>query len=134
MRAYEPLQKTGSARSGAALEVMLWVDSDQYYGPDRRRLREKRMRERRRYECGDRLPAMNTALVQLRMRTLEAHGDRLPAFIIRLKGVVTLANMKSETGVAHELIALIGQLTNLRGGDPRQIIYAALDRAQAHLN
>ena len=112
---------------------MYWVDTDQYYGPDRRRLREKRMRERRRFDCDPRLPAMNTALTQLRMRTLDAQGDRLPAFISRLKGTVTLASVKGETGVANELSALVNQLISHRGGDMRQAIYSALDRAQARL-
>lgn len=110
---------------------MQWVDCDQYYGPDRRSVRERRLRERRRIACGERVPAMNTALLQLRMRTLDACGDRLPRFIDRVRGVVALAKVKGEHGVAEEMIALSTQLANLRGGDARELIYAALDRAMA---
>jgi hypothetical protein len=113
---------------------MLWIDSDQYYGPDRRRLREKRLRERRRLQYDSRLPAMNTALTQLRMRTLDAQGARLAPFILRLKGAVALANIKNEAGVSRELVILITHLNSHREGDVRPVIYAALDRAQAAQN
>lgn len=108
---------------------MQWVDCDQYYGPDRRQARERRLRERRRIACGERIPAINTAILQLRMRAFDASGDRLPRFIGRVRGVATLALLHRESGIAEELMALSTQLSNLRGGDASELIYRALDRA-----
>ena len=112
---------------------MLWVDNDHYYGPDRA-LHTKRFRDRRRFECGNRLPAMNTALLQLRMRTLEAEGARLPAFVNRLQGLATLARLKDEVAVMQELVTLAAQLQDAGDLDVRPLIYAGLDCAQARLS
>jgi hypothetical protein len=131
---YSPRLQEEGAQTAYKLVTMLWVDCDQYYGPDRRRARERRMRDRRRIECGERVPAMNTALLQLRMRTLDAQGNGIPRFIERIRGVVTLAKHKGEAGVAEELIALNVLLASQRNPDPRQAIYDALDRALAKSN
>lgn len=127
------LHRTKERQKGAVLEAMLWVDCDYYYGPDRRRRPERRLRERRRILCGERVPALHTALLQLRMRAFDAYGERLPLFIERVRGVSTLAQIKNETSIARELAALNMFLLNARESDPREQIYCAINRAQTML-
>jgi hypothetical protein len=114
---------------------MLWVDYQDYFGPDRRRASAAlRLRERRRENYAGAPPALNVALRQLRMHAIDAHGSGLGLFASRVKSCAMLA---AETGffeVSGELAALSAHLAGPCGGDPRDEIYDAICRAEAALH
>jgi hypothetical protein len=113
---------------------MLWVDYDTYCGPDRRRIRcGMRLRERRRYNYAAPPPPLPTAMRQLRMRILDAHGPGADAFARRAQSVAVLARYQNEHDASAALLSLATIAARGQQNDTRQMLYAALDRAHAVL-
>jgi hypothetical protein len=114
---------------------MLWVDHNNYIGPDRRGQRSRlRLTERRREHAVGQPPALGTALRQLRLRVLDAKGAAgLAAFSARASAVALLANARGRRPVADILMRLARRLlaSPFARGDLRPMIYAELDRAEA---
>lgn len=114
---------------------MLWVDHDSYFGPDRRRkLGGLRVRERRRYNYASNAPPLNTALRQLRMRILDAHGPGAARLSDRARAVANLAAAQGEHDAAHELSAFAASALRGRNADVRPMLYKELDRVHAALH
>lgn len=113
--------------------VMLWVDHPNYYGPDRRRGSALRLNERRRSNCAGDPPALDAALRQLRMHVIDAQGQGLEHFIMRLEGAALLAAHNGERQVSLELSALSAGLRESGLEDLRFEIYDALQRTHAGL-
>ena len=65
-----------------------------------------RILERRRRNRAVSPPPLSTALRQLRLRVLDAQGPGVDAFITRVHGTATLAEMQNEPDVACELSGL----------------------------
>ncbi|MEZ5961132.1 MAG: hypothetical protein R3C30_11995 [Hyphomonadaceae bacterium] len=111
---------------------MLWVDHENYFGPDRRRkLGGMRIRERRRYNYAGNAPPLNTALRQLRMRILDGQGPGAGKLADRANAVATLALHYGEHDAAHELSAFAATALRGRNYDARPGLYADLDRIHA---
>jgi hypothetical protein len=111
---------------------MLWVDHENYFGPDRRRkLGGLRVRERRRYDYAGNAPPLNTALRQLRMRILSAQGPGAAALSDRARAVAMLAAQQGEHDAAHELSAFAAAALRGRNADVRPDLYKDLDRVHA---
>lgn len=111
---------------------MLWVDQDTYFGPDRRRKSAGlRVRERRRYNYAGQAPSLPIAMRQLRLRVLDAQGERAVTFAERIRGTAQIAQSHHESGVSSVLNGLANQLSAARGADIRQSLYDGLDRAHA---
>ncbi len=111
---------------------MLWVDNETYFGPDRRKTnRGMRWLDRRHENGAGAPPPLNTALRQLRLRVLDAQGQGVSAFVDRVQGTATLAEMHNEPEVAYELGALSMTLNRTCLNDARSNIYKTLDRAHA---
>ena len=107
---------------------MHWVDFQGYFGPDRRQGRGKRMLERRRENCAGRPPALRTALRQLRMRVLEAHGaSGIQDFMARTRAVALLATAHREPEVAQLLTSIASALGRTGDRDVREALYGQLD-------
>lgn len=114
--------------------MMLWVDQDSYFGPNRRLAPPKlRLRERRREDHAVPPPHLPTALRQLRMRVMDARGPGATAFADRVQSVALLAQFKNELDAADTLSSLALTAARGRDRDVRPILYQALDRAQAGL-
>jgi hypothetical protein len=109
---------------------MDWVDYKDYFGPDRRRGRNKRLLDRRKEEVSGRPPSLRTALRQLRMRVLEAEGAGTEAFIARVQAVVTLAAIHDEPKAGEMLSRMALHLMRSKSLDVRQQLYRALDKIQ----
>lgn len=109
---------------------MDWVDYKDYFGPDRRRGRGKRLMDRRKDNVSTRAPSLRTALRQLRMRVLEADGAGAEAFIERVQAVVTLAAIHDEPKAGDMLSRMAIHLMRANGADVREQLYRALDRVQ----
>lgn len=108
---------------------MHWVDYQGYFGPDRRQGRGKRLLERRRENCAGRPPALRTALRQLRMRVLEAHGPAgARSFLDRTRAVALLAATHREPEVAQLLNKLADAIVCAGDRDVREALYPQLDR------
>ncbi len=113
---------------------MLWVDDQSYFGPDRRvKPAGLRLRERRRMNCANTPPNLTTALRQLRMRVLEAHGPGAKTFADRAHGCAVLAEMNDEHDAADALSAMAMKAARWGGPDLRPSLYSDLDRAHAAL-
>lgn len=111
---------------------MLWIDTDTYFGPDRRQVNGgARILDRRRANGASSLPPLSTALRQLRLRVLDARGAGVEAFVNRVQGTALLAEMQGETDAAFELANLGMTLDRTCIEDARENIYAVLDRAHA---
>jgi hypothetical protein len=109
---------------------MLWIDDDNYFGPDRRQADGGlRLIERRRANKAASPPPLATALRQLRLRVLDARGAGVEAFVIRVQGTAALADLLNEPDVAFELNNLGLALDRTCLEDARGNIYATLDRA-----
>jgi hypothetical protein len=114
--------------------VMLWIDQDSYFGPDRRaKPRGFRLRERRRRACAGEPPSLHVALRHLRLRVLDAHGPGADDFAQRLTATALLAEMRHEREAAFELSSLSASVARHRGEDIRPVIYEKIDRAHALL-
>lgn len=114
---------------------MLWVDHDSYFGPDRRRkLGGLRVRERRRYNCAGNAPPLNTALRQLRMRILDAHGPAAASLSDRALAVASIAASHGEHDAAQALSALAASALRGRNDDVRPTLYKQLDRVHAAIH
>lgn len=113
---------------------MLWVDHESYFGPDRRRQRAGlRMRERRLDNYASSPPPLTTAMRQLRMRVLDAHGSSMDAFITRVHATSLLARDQGAHAAAAALLNLAAIAARSRMSDVRPALYEALDRAHAAL-
>jgi len=113
---------------------MLWVDHQNYFGPDRRRARgHLRLRERRRDDCAGTPPPLTTALRQLRMRVIEARGAGAATFADRAQSVALLAQINNEYEASDTLSSLAMTAARGREHDVRPILYQGLDRAHASL-
>ncbi len=113
---------------------MLWVDHESYFGPDRRvKPSGFRFNERRRENYAGSPPPLATALRQLRMRVLNAHGDGARGFADRAHGTALLAERQHEPEAADILSAVARKSIAWRGHDLRPALYADLDRAHASL-
>jgi len=114
------------------MTMTLWVDNDNYFGPDRRRRSAgSRLLDRRRADRAGAPPPLATAMRQLYLRVLDAHGGGRDAFVTRLEGTALLADMNNEQDAAFELANLSISLDRSCIEDARANIYATLDRAQA---
>lgn len=110
---------------------MDWVDYKGYFGPDRRRGRNKRLLERRKEDVSMRPPSLRTALRQLRMRVLEAEGEAgTEAFVQRVQAVVTLSAIHDEPKAGDMLSRMAIHLMRANGADVREQLYRALDKVQ----
>lgn len=113
---------------------MLWVNHENYFGSDRRRRSgDLRVRERRRYEFAGDPPPLPTALRQLRMRILDAHGQGAAVFSDRVQSVAMLAQLHGETAAASALAALALSALRGRTNDIRLELYKGLDHVHAAL-
>jgi hypothetical protein len=110
---------------------MLWVDTETYFGPDRRQHSGLRFNERRQDDYVGTPPPLSTALRQLRLRVLDAQGEGVSAFVNRVEGTAVLAEMQNEPEVAFELKTLGMTLHGTSIKDTRANIYKTLDRAHA---
>jgi hypothetical protein len=109
---------------------MLWVDNDTYFGPDRRQhAAGLRLSERRRTDYTGAPPPLSKALLQLRLRVLDAQGSGVHAFVNRVQGTALLAELHDEPEVAFELNNLGLALDRTCLQDARANIYKTLDRA-----
>ena len=116
------------------MDTMLWVDQHSYCGLDRRRQRASfRMIERRHDDSACPPPPLATAIRQLRMRILDAHGASMDPFITRAHAVAMLARGQGAQAVAAALLSLATIAARSRMSDARPALYEALDRAQAAL-
>jgi hypothetical protein len=114
--------------------TMLWVDHQSYFGSDRRvKTMGLRLKERRRMNCANSPPHLSTALRQLRMRVLDAHGPGAKVFADRAQGCAALADMNHEHDTADALSAMAIKAARWSGGDLRPTLYTDLDRAHAAL-
>jgi hypothetical protein len=118
------------------LKVVLWVDCETYFGPDRRRAEALRLvRERRRVNLAGRPPSLSASMRQLRMRAIDARGQTgVAAFVDRTNAVALLADINSESDVSYILTNMARRLVT-RGAkaDLREDIHTDLDRAHAAL-
>lgn len=113
---------------------MLWVDHQNYFGPDRRHARAGlRLHERRHDDCAGTPPPLATALRQLRLRVIDARGPGAAIFADRAQSLALLAQMHNEEEVSGALSSLARTAVRARDNDVRPILYAGLDRAQAAL-
>jgi hypothetical protein len=114
---------------------MLWVDQESYFGPDRRRRRfSLQVVDRRRQDRTAEPPPVSTALRLLRMHLLDAHGDDIDAYIVRVQSTALLAEMQDEPEAADELSNLAISLARWgRDQDMRPYLCERLDLAQAAL-
>lgn len=113
---------------------MLWVDHENYFGPDRRsNAGGLRLLERRKHNCAGDPPSLNVALRNLRLQVLDAHGDGAEGFAQRLGATALLAEMHHEPQAAFELSSLGQSIARHSGEDLREIIYLKIDRAHAQL-
>ena len=111
---------------------MLWVDQESYFGPDRRgKACGMRLMERRHENRAGPPPPLGTALRQLRLRVLDAHGQGVALFVNRVEGTAKLAELQNEPDAAFELANLGAVLDRTCIDDARPQIYATLDRAHA---
>jgi len=121
-------------QNGRDVAAMLWVDHQNYFGPDRRRARVGlRLRERRHDDCAGTPPPLATALRQLRMRVIEARGPGAASFADRAQSVALLAQLNDEFEAADALSSLAMTAARARERDVRPILYEGLDRAHASL-
>lgn len=110
---------------------MLWVDQKCYFGPDRRRVRALRLRERRRIDCAGPPPPLATALRQMRMRVLDARGASAEAFADRAQSLALLAQSQDEPDAADCLSSLALVAARGRASDVRPALYEGLERTHA---
>lgn len=116
------------------LNDTLWVDHQNYFGPDRRHASPRaRLRERRKANCAGAPPQLRTAMAQLRFRALDARDRQLGVFIERTLSTALLAEMHDEPDTAHELSVLGARLARNPNDDMRAVIYDKLDRASRML-
>lgn len=113
---------------------MLWVDHENYYGPDRRRRRRWRWLERRVFDCAGSPPPLESALRLFRMRIIEAQGAGLDAFIDDAMALALLALIQDEPAAAVALIKLIDVAETGYERDVRPALYDALERVDAILS
>ena len=115
----------------------LWVDHDQYIGPDRRQTRSKRrLSERRQKESAGPRPSLATLLRQIRMRVLEVRNPAGRArFCARAEAAALVADAQGQHRVADILKGLVQGLPRVQamGGDVPQMIFSELIRAEALL-
>jgi hypothetical protein len=110
---------------------MDWVDYKAYFGPDRRRGRGKRLLDRRKDNVAGRIPALRTALRQLRMRVLDTQTpEGAEAFVQRVQATVTLAAIHDEPKAGDMLSRMAIHLMRANGADVREQLYRALDKIQ----
>lgn len=91
------------------------------------------MRERRHDNYSAPPPPLATALRQLRMRILDAHGAGMDRFIARVHAVSMLARSLGAHAAAAALVSLATIAARNRMGDVRPALYEALDRVHAAL-
>jgi hypothetical protein len=117
------------------VDVMLWIDHENYFGPDRRKAAKLRLVERRRENCAGNPPPLGTALRQFRMRVLDAYGPRSDAFVARALGMAQLAEMQDEPEAATALARLAGlaERGRERRADVRPALYDGLDQVETTL-
>jgi hypothetical protein len=108
---------------------MLWVDCENYLGPDRRRARTLRIIERRRANLAQNPPALSSALRRLRQRVIDATGEGAKVFAERVQGVAQLAEFDCEQNASVMLTRLADYVAE-RGieSDVREGISFRLDR------
>lgn len=113
---------------------MLWVDHENYFGPNRRvKQCGLRLRERRREDYACSPPPLPTALRQLRLRVLEARGGAAQTFANRATALALLAHDQHEPDAADALTSLANTAARGRDHDVRPALYNGLDRVHAQL-
>lgn len=119
-----------SPRKAIARGAMKWIDHPNYFGPDRRTGRlGMRLLERRRDDFSCEPPPLATAMRQLRQHILDAHGERIDAFVIRVESTALLARMNGEPSVSAALLRL-GAVARLgRERDVRPDLIEMLNQA-----
>jgi hypothetical protein len=125
-----------SCAIGRDVAVMLWVDHENYFGPDRRKNSgDLRIFERRRENCAGPPPPLGTALRQFRMRVIEACGRSGDAFIGRAYGLAQLAELQDEpdTAIALARLARLAERARERNSDVRPALYDGLDQVETTL-
>jgi hypothetical protein len=109
-----------------------WVDYKDYFGPNRRRGRNKRLLDRRKDDVVGNPPSLRTALRQLRLRVMDTQKRAgADAFLMRVQATASLAAAHGEDKVARMLMQLAKHLARANGADVRQQIYDALDTVTA---
>lgn len=112
---------------------MLWVDLDDYFGPDRRRSGWLRiLNDRRRVNRAGPPPPLRTALRRFRLHVLDAKSDNATDFIDCATALAQFAEQQGESEASEALkrfaaIAMRGRET---GRDVRPDLYYALDEAE----
>lgn len=113
---------------------MDWVDFKDYFGPNRRRGRNKRLLDRRKEDVAGQPPSLRKALRQLRMRVIDTQDAAgAEAFVARVQATVTIAAMHNESRAGEMLSRMAIHLMRANGADVREQLYNALDRIQAAL-
>lgn len=114
--------------------MVRWVDHISYVGPDRRDRRERlalRLRERRRAEAAGPAPPLSHALRHLRARVHDCvTPEGLQRFRARSEAIASLADARGCIELGELLMRLARDLA-YAPDDPRDVIYAELDKAEA---
>lgn len=114
---------------------MKWIDHPDYFGPDRRRSWfSMRLLDRRENNLAGPPPPLSTALRQLRLRVLEAYGERLEIFITRVESTALLARLNNEPDASAALLRLAAVAYLGKSRDVRPDLIDMLDRAHAALS
>ena len=92
-----------------------------------------RLHERRRENCAGPPPHLPTAMRQLRMQVIDAHGDGAREFAQRAQALASLAQHIEEQDVADTLSALAMTAARGQERDLRAFLYQGLDHAHAAL-
>lgn len=114
---------------------MLWVEHDNYYGPDRRRAQQNPLRfhERRQFDSAGPPPSLSSALRHLRLKVLDARGPGMGSFVERTRAIALLAQMQRQPEAAQALTHLSNSLSHNTEYDVRDDIYDDLDRVNTVL-
>jgi hypothetical protein len=112
---------------------MRWVDHANYFGPDRRSVFSVFFLERRKEQADGSPPPLHAALRQLRMRVLDADDAQSRTLLCeRLIATAILADSQGHTRIGDLLVSLAHHLEEQADdADPRQVLHAELNRAEA---
>lgn len=107
-----------------------WVDHEDYFGPNRRRLSAlMRLRERRHDDLAGPAPSLNVALRKLKLHVFNATpGRKACAFAERALGTAMIAAQVDALTVQVALEDLASQILARSDRDWRSEIYRELDR------
>lgn len=113
---------------------MRWIDHPSYFGPDKRRAWfGVRLAGRRFDDFSGPPPPLSRAMRQLRQYVLDAYGDGLDVFIIRVESTALLARMNNEPETSAALLRLAAVAYLGKTRDVRPDLIDMLDRAHVAL-